>query len=178
MAATYKNWELGSDFDPYENLILNYIYDEWTLEDPPKPDTMQEYDPDDVNKVIFKVGFPSGNRAYQITALRLYTRKIQNLQLNKNWLFEIAIKINIKCKRLSRLDSETNAPTGIPIQLWNMEEEVERILGQYQPNDIVGAFTLEYNQNEREYFADDNFMKSDWSSNTIALLQVEKMTTI
>jgi hypothetical protein len=138
---------------------------------------MQEYLPTsaDSKNVVFYPGFPTAKRRHQITAVRLYTRKIANIATRGHWLFEVGINVHFYCKRLTRPSSEP-AP-GVPIEIWNMEEEVERIIGEAKINAIPGVMKLDYEENQRVHTTDDNFLKTLWESNTLVKMQLTKMTT-
>ena len=65
-----------------------------------------------------------------------------------------------------RLLAEIETPE-VDQQLENMEDEMQRIVEDYVPNEIIGIMDLVYDDNvstERVYNARDSYAKSDWRS--------------
>jgi len=158
MPVTWVVPELGTDFtQDFEDIIIQYIYDNWQETDPAKgalskPD--YESDPD---KVSFKAGFPDFFRPYEVAIVQTRTTPLE--KINGKWMFTTGLDCMVRMKRIER--------DGIAedIQLENMEAEVQRIVENYIPNSIVGIKDLIYDDNistEKIYGARDTWAKSDW----------------
>ncbi len=150
--------ELNADFsNDFEDIIIQYIYDNWIINNPAKGSTLQtdyETEPDTVS---FKPGFPDFFRPYEIAMVQTRTTPLE--KINGIWTFVTGLDVMIRMKRIER--------DGIAqdIQLENMEIEVQRIVEHYIPNSILGIKDLVYDDNvstEKVYGARDSWAKSDW----------------
>ena len=149
--------ELEADFtQDFEDTIIQYIYDNWQATDPAKDVTPQT---EDGEKVSFKAGFPDYFRPYEVCCVQTRTDLLE--KIDGKFVFSTGIDIMCRMKRIER-DAIDVDP-----QLENMEEEIQRIVEHYDPNEIVGIKDLVYNDNvsaERVYNARDSYAKSDWRS--------------
>jgi len=158
--STWLVPERGSDFDSdFEDTIIQYIYDKWSINNPAKGATLQtdyETEPDTVS---FKPGFPDFFRPYECAVVQTRTTPLD--KIGGKFTFTTGLDIMVRMKRIQR-DAVDMDP-----QLENMETEIQRIIEDYQPNEIVGIKDLVYDENvsaERVYNARDSFAKSDWRS--------------
>jgi hypothetical protein len=169
--SQYLNWENQGEFeDPYEHMLLTYIFTNWSLTGLlTKGASMQ----DKAAKIIFKPGYPSGNRPFQVTAIKMATDPKKELGPGQTWLDQTTVKINLRAKRLPRPDAETNVNDPLR-DLDKMEKEVERIARKMKANGIVGMMKLYYGGCHRVEQSDDNFTKSEWESDTAIIMEYSK----
>ena len=181
--STYLNWETQNNFDDeeggYEHRLLNYIFSQWSLTGfLTKGATMQDQGTDlDPIYIMFKPGYPSGNRPYQITAVRTTIEPQEVYSTGHGWQDGARVRINIRCRRQPRpdseLDDEGNEGT-IPAEFHLMESEIERIARQMQANGILGFDRLVFLGNARVENA-TNYASSLWESNTIIGMEYQKL---
>lgn len=158
--------ELGTDFeDDYEEMMIQYLYDNWSITDPAKP-------PDrEAQNVPFKfhVGFFDFNRPYEIVALPTTTIPTEIGDNGRRYQLYTTIEIGVRMKRLAR-----NKPDP---QIKNMEKEVKRIIMYYvNVKDIQGIKNLIFAGQDRIYDATDDYAKSDWRSVTRVNMYYENAT--
>ena len=113
--------------------LIDYIETNYSLTDPAKTDT---------TKFVFREGFYTLSKPYQITVLEQPTEVEQTISTRDLWMYTL-MYINI---RMYRLQSQ-----GIDPQLWDMREEVIRIIGEYQAYQIPGIHELRYQGGFPEY---------------------------
>ena len=106
--------------------LIDYIYTNYSLSDPLKTDFAN---------FVFREGFYTLSKPYQITVLE-QPADIEQILNDRDQIMSTMMYINI---RMYRLQSQ-----GIEPQLWNMREEVIRIIGEYQRYDIPGIHALRY----------------------------------
>ena len=182
MVATYLNWETQNNFDDeqggYEHRLLNYIFQQWSLTGYlTKGDTMQDEGTDeDPIYIIFKPGYPSGNRPFQITAVRTTIEPQETYSTGHAWQDGARVRINIRCRRQDRPNSEDDDEGNdgtMPAEFHLMESEVERIARQMQANGITGFMRLVFLGNARVE-NQTNFASSLWESNTLIGMEYVK----
>ena len=118
---------LGIDFtSDFDKLLIDYIKTKYSIADPTKTDT---------NSFRFSFGLSDNNelfdlnQPYEIVTVEKGTRREQELgNAGRSNNMSTSLDINI---RMQRLDHEA-------AQFGYMKREVIRIIGQYQPHDIVG----------------------------------------
>ena len=150
--------ELDADFDyDFEDRIIEYIYDNWSISDPAKDLTNPH--PETGENICFRAGFPDFNVPYEVCCVQ--TRTLLLEKIDGVHVFTTALDIMIRMKRLNR-DAIDVEP-----QLENMENEVQRIIENYESQDITGIKDLVYDENpsvQRVYNGRDSYAKSDWRS--------------
>ena len=152
--------ELGADFtQDFEDIIIQYIYDKWAINNPAKGTTMQTDYESEPDTISFKPGFPDFFRPYEVACVQ--TRTTPEEEMGGKFVFTTALDIMLRMKRIERDAIEVDQ------QLENMEEEMQRIIEDYTQNEIPGIMDLVYDGNistERVYNARDSYAKSDWRS--------------
>ena len=113
--------------------LIDYIETKYSLTDPDKTDT---------SKFIFREGFYTLSKPYQITTLEQPT-EVDQILGTRDMMMYTMMYINI---RTYRLPSQ-----GVIPQLWDMREEVIRILGEYQSYEIPGIHDIRYQGGFPEY---------------------------
>ena len=156
--STWLVPELDADFDyDFEDKIIEYIYNKWQSSDPAKDPS--DPHPETGENICFRAGFPDFNVPYEVCCVQ--TRTVLLEKIDGKHAFSTGLDIMCRMKRLNR-DAIDIEP-----QLENMENEVQRIVENYEPNEILGIKDLVYDENpsaQRVYNARDSFMKSDWRS--------------
>jgi len=156
--STWQVPELGADFtQDFEDIIIQFIYDKWTVTDPAKGSQMQTDYESEPNTVSFKPGFPDFFRPYEVACVQTRTEPIE--KMGGKWVFTTGLDLMCRMKRIER--------DGIAedIQLENMEVEIQRIVEDYVPNEIPGIMDMIYDDGistEKIYGARDSYAKSDW----------------
>ena len=158
-----SNWqvpELEADFSQdFEDMIINYIYQKWSINNPAKGSTMQTDYESEPDTISFKSAFPDYFRPYECAIVQTRTEPLE--KINGKWTFSTGLDIMLRMKRIER-DAIDVDP-----QLENMEQEIQRIVEDYVPNEIQGIKDLIYDDNvsaERVYNARDTWAKADWRS--------------
>lgn len=176
MSATYVVAGLVGDFiTDFEDLVLSYIFAEWSISAPAKGTT-----PQDTNATLrFKAGMPDGLKPYEINALQLETR-VSDKNDPQSWHFFTDVEIRITAERIAR--------DNIDPELGNMEREVQRIINQYPDQDIPGISDLIFNRMLRDYIGNTRSatgrrtvttaLSSKWSSVTTVSLSYYKTNTV
>lgn len=167
------NWivpELQTDFqDPLENMMMQYIFDQWTLTTPTelsKPADMKTQ-----NAFIqFKVGFFDTHRPYEVAAVRTTTKTEEVQEYGRRLQLSTGIDIGTRMHDINR-DKVNPA-------LDKMEKEVMRIVGQYITNEIIGIKYIIYEGNDPVLTGTDNAFKSDWRSITHVRMFYEKLNIL
>jgi len=158
--STWVVPELNADFSQdFEDTIIQYIYDKWSVNNPAKGTTLKPDYESEPDTISFKPGFPDYFRPYECACVQTRTAPLD--KIGGKFVFTTGLDIMVRMKRIQR-DAIDMDP-----QLENMETEVQRIIEDYQPNEIVGIKDLVYDENvsaERVYNAKDSFAKSDWRS--------------
>ena len=113
--------------------LIDYIYTKYSLTDPLKTDFAN---------MVFREGFYTLSKPYQITVLEQNTDINQLINTRDQDMYTL-MYINI---RMYRLQSQ-----GVDPQLWDMREEVIRIIGEYQSYDIPGVRELRWQGGMPEY---------------------------
>ena len=166
MVVTWIVPELGNNYftEPFENMLIQYIYDEWSISDPQKGASMQTSESD----IVFRPGYLAEQPTYQVLAIQ---RETQNTTENplmlgvSAWLLLTVCEVLVRMKRLVSANAdEDEMQLGIDPQLWNMEQEVLRIVGQYgkRPADIPGIKNLIYLSHQRLDEPNPSWSKSEW----------------
>ena len=173
--STYIVAALPGDFTTdFEDLLLSYIFAEWSISTPAKGTTPQ----DTAASLRFKAGMPDGLKPYEINALQTETR-VSDKNDPQSWHFFTTVEIRITAERIAR--------DNIDPELGNMEREVQRIVNQYPANDIPGIADLIFSQMSRDYtgFATGGArralttaLSSRWSSVTLVSLSYYKTNTL
>src|SRR5687768_3836905 len=138
MVVTWIVPELGAAYftEPFENLLIQYIYDKWSLVDPKfpeKPALMQGATED----IHFRPGYLAEQPTYQILCIQRQTERVSDpLMIGMTaYLMLTTCEVLVRMKRLLPANAdEDEAQLGIEPELWNMEQEVLRIVGQYGQN--------------------------------------------
>ena len=78
------------------------------------------------------------------------------------YIFQTMVPVALRAKRLTTDEN----PTKPLAMLQLMEEELQRIILTFRPNDIAGIDRLLYDGYERLYDPADTYAKSEWSSVT------------
>jgi hypothetical protein len=155
--------ELGTEFGPdYEEILIQYIYDNWSISDPPKPAAMEAQNED------FKlhVGFFDFNRPYEVVALQTTSIPSEVGDNGRRYQIYTTVEIGVRMRRLAK-----NKPDP---QLKEMEREIKRIVMSYvNMKDITGIKNMVWTGQERIYGATDDHAKSDWRSVVRVNLQYE-----
>ena len=158
--STWVVPELGTDFsEDFEDIIIQYIFDNWTATEPEKGSQMKTDYESEPDTISFKAGFPDYFRPYECAIIQTRTEPIE--KINGKWVFTTGLDIMLRMKRIERDAIEVDP------QLENMEMEIQRIVEAYQPNEITGIKDIIYDDNisaERVYNGRDNWAKSDWRS--------------
>ena len=158
--STWVVPELGTDFDyDFEDKIIEYIYNKWSIGIPAKGTQMQTDYESEPDTISFKPGFPDFFRPYECACVQTRTEPLE--KIGGKFVFTTGLDIMLRMKRIER-DAIDVDP-----QLENMEQELQRIVEDYQPNEIIGIKDLVYNDSitaERVYNGSDTWAKSDWRS--------------
>jgi len=166
MVVTWIVPELGNNYftEPFENMLIQYIYDEWSIADPQKGASMQTSESD----IVFRPGYLAEQPTYQVLAIQRQTEPVGD---NPLMISRTALSLMTTCEvllRMKRLVSanadEDEMQLGIDPQLWNMEQEVLRIVGQYgkNPQDIAGIKNMLYLGHQRLDEPNPTWSKSEW----------------
>ena len=156
--STWQVPELQADFtQDFEDIIIQFIYDKWTVTDPAKGSQMQTDYESEPNTVSFKPGFPDFFRPYEVACVQTRTEPIE--KMGGKWIFTTGLDLMVRMKRIER--------DGIAedIQLESMEVEIQRIVEDYIPNEIPGIMDMIYDDGistEKVYGSRDSYAKSDW----------------
>lgn len=140
----------------WDKLVLDYIFTNWTLTNPPKGTTM--IDELDTHFVRFRLGFPDYTSAYEINILE--TETIPTI-LNHGWRYWMQTTLLIGI-RMERLDPDRPDP-----QLGLMEREIQRLAMTYitfATQQIPGVKEMNWGGQQRVYNGNDEWNKSDWRS--------------
>jgi hypothetical protein len=164
--------EIG-DVQPgyWENLTLQYVFDQWTETDPAKGSDLI----DDTNRetVRFRVGFPDTSQSYEIVVLRIATDPTQAFVGGGRLELQTTLEFTTRMKRIDRDKPD--------LQLLRMELELMRIIMSYSqifPRGITGIKDIRYGGNSMLYSATDTWAKADWRSVTRAYLIWEIAVTV
>ena len=164
MTVTFIVPELGNAYfsEPFENMLIQYIYDKWSISDPAKPSLMQGADED----IVFRPGYLADQPSYQVLAIQRETQNVGDpLMIGATALSLMTIcEVLVRMKRLLPANADEDENLGIEPQLWNMEQEVLRIVGQYKkvPQDIAGIKNLIYLGHQRLDEPNPTWSKSEW----------------
>lgn len=143
MSATYgvSGSSPFADFTTdFEDLVLQYLYNEWSISDPAKPAAMQGNNQD----LEFRPGFRRNRPAYQVLCIQTDTPPPEDQEVSRrSWKFMTSLEITIVVRRINR--------DNIDPQLGNMEREVQRIISQYRKDDIPGIVDMFYRGQARVY---------------------------
>jgi hypothetical protein len=139
---------LGTAFPTqFTKSLIDYIVGKYSLADPLKTDT---------TNMIFREGFFTTNKPYEITTLEQNTEVDQILHSRDQTMWTL-MYINLRMYRLN--------PQGVDPQLWNMREEIIRIIGEYQKYDIAGISEIRYQGGFPIYLSNsdrDAGIEQDW----------------
>lgn len=148
MSATWQVPELGTDFtEDFEDMVLEYIQDEYSIINPDKTDT---------EHFSFNVGFFPFFKPYEICCISTDTVPPRFTNGGRDCYTSTGIEVGI---RMERLDRNKTDP-----QLGNMEREIIRIAGQYRPDNIPGIKMMLWDGGNRIYGGKDQWAESDWRS--------------
>jgi len=104
-----------------------------------------------------RVGLQNFFQPYGATILPTRT-SIEKQSLQKHaggyWLYEAQFEIIVSAKRLAR--------DNVDAQLGNVEREIQRLVCQYNPNDIDGIEDMLYRGQERIYGFAGSWVASEW----------------
>ena len=131
---------LGIDFtSDFDKLLIDYIKTKYSIADPTKTDT---------NSFRFASGLSENNepfdlnQPYEIVTVEKGTRREQELgNAGRSNNMSTGLDINIRMERLAHEAA----------QFGYMKREVIRIVGQYQPHDIVGIRDIVWEGGDPEY---------------------------
>lgn len=178
--STFHPPELTEDFQTdFEDLMIQYVYDKWSITDPAKGSQMQPDSIAEPDTIGFRSGFPDYFRPYEVCCIQTVTLPIEGEQTTGkgSFWFTTTVQFLLRMKRLDRDALEVNP------QLENMEDEIERIVQHYvgYPQDIPGIKDLEFDYPvsvQRVYDATDNYAKSDWRSVVSIKLLYQKVNLL
>lgn len=153
---TYGVPELSSpgnavDFSTdFEDMLINYVYQEWGIADPPKPANMVGD-----TKIQFRPGFPAYNTPYEVLCLQHETTLIDKVSAQQ-YHYQTVCEIRLVENHIKR--------DQVDPQLGNMEREIQRIVNQHKYNEIPGIHRILYLSSRRLYDPRDTYAKSRWES--------------
>lgn len=157
--------ELGNNYfsEPFENMLIQYIFDQWSISAPEKPDEMQAAD----NDIVFRPGYLAEQPTYQILTVQRETNPTSDpLMIGPTALtLMTTVEVMIRMRRLANANADPDEPVfGIDPEYWNMEQEVLRIVGQYGkvPQDIPGIKNLIFLGMGRLDDPNPTWAKSEW----------------
>lgn len=160
--------ELGTDFpNSFSKMILDYIFAKWALTgNLAKGTTMR----DNTKKIQFKAGFFDRHRPFEVAVLKGSTEVETNDTGGYQYQMMTHMQVGVRMKRLAR-----DSPV-ITEELSKMENEVQRIIGEYQktPQDITGIKNIYFRGDEPDYDAKDSWASSEWRSVVNLTLKYEK----
>lgn len=138
-----------SDFDTdIENLVIEYIFDEWSFTDPSllaKPDEMHGGNQGSNSQNIeFRSGFDRGRPAFQVLCIQTDTEVMAADVSMRSWNFKTRLEITVISNIMEDIDN-------VRPELGQMEREVQRILNQYRQGDIEGIDTMQFTGQSRIY---------------------------
>ncbi len=111
------------------------------------------------NYINIKAGLQDFFRPYDATILPTKTTLTPLTAYKGTWNVWAELEIIISARRLERDNIDT--------ELGNMEREVQRLVCQYKPNDIVGIEEMQYGGLMRIYGSrPSEWAKSNWASKT------------
>ena len=174
---TWQVPEISADFsEDFEDLLVNYLWNNWSITNPEKGASMKPNTTTETNKVSFNAGFPDYHRTYNVSCLQTITVPTEVFSGKSRYQFNTTVLVQLRMKRIER-DAIAVDP-----QLGNMEREVERLVVQYKtdPQDIPGVKDLLFDNPitiQRIYDARDNFAKADWRSVVAIKMYYEKQNT-
>ena len=133
------------------------MYDNWAETNPAKGTVLKPDYESEPDRISFKPGFPDFFRPYECAIVQTRTTPLE--KMGGFWVFTTGLDVMVRMKRIEK--------DGIAydIQLENMEKEVQRIVENYIPNEILGIKDIIYDDNvstEKVYGARDTWAKSDW----------------
>ena len=129
MSASWVAPILATDFqDDFDKLLIDYLETKYSISDPDKNNTSQK-------GMIFKFGFFSLDRPYEITTIERDTTVSKYLSPQHYWM-NTDMDINIRMERLN--------PNGADPQMGYMRREVVRILGAYTAHEIPGINQIDW----------------------------------
>lgn len=140
---------LGVQFpNDLDKMIKDYIETNYNIPDPDK--TATDY-------MRFAAGFFDYNQPYEICVIEQDTRREAELgNGGRSNYMSTRLDINLRMERLN--------PNGIDPQLGKMQNEIQRIIGQYRPHNIVGISVMTWEGSARVYshMTRDEFAETDW----------------
>jgi len=144
---------LGTDFsNDFEDMVLQYVFDKWDIDDPPKGADLVTNDRDEIK---FHPGLYDYKKTYEICAVQTVTNPLQHTMHGRLIQFQTEVRIMIRMKRLAK--------DGIDDQLGFMEREVNKIARHFRPNDIPGIDKMDVTMFDRVY-QEDEWQQSNWRS--------------
>jgi hypothetical protein len=138
-----------------EGMIIQYLYDKWTVLTPPKPTTFPSSE-----TLSFRVGFFDFSRPYEINAIQTETIPTWWDNGRRRVQLQTTVEVHLRMQRLDR-DAVKVDP-----ELALMEYEIMRIALQYvkAPQDIPGIKDIIWAGQIRDYNLTDEWSMTDWRS--------------
>jgi|SRR5687768_8213725 len=146
-----------------ENLLIQYIYDEWSIADPAKPAAKQGFG----QTIEFRPGFDRTTPAYQVLCIQTDTETVEADTSQRSFKFLTRFEITVITNIMGDLDN-------VQPQLGYMEREIQRIINQYRYQDIPGIVNLAFRGQARVY---DDIVAGANRSPTIRGSSIKSQTT-
>lgn len=143
MSATYgvAGTSPFADFSQdIENIIIDYLYQEWSILDPAKPSSKTGIG----QNIEFRPGFDRGMPTYQVLCIQTDTEVTPHDVSIRSWKFVTRVEITVITNKMGDIDN-------VKPQLGYMEREVQRILNQYNPYEIPGIINVSFQGQTRVY---------------------------
>ena len=139
--CVYQVPQLSSDFlVDFEDLVIQYLFDEWSIANPGKGATKTNTDG---SKVQFRPGFPDYSKPFEVLALQTSTTVRDR---NDAYSWHMFTQIEVRIVRAYEIQRDNVSP-----ELGNMEREVERIINEYNIDDINGIHDIIFMGRQRDY---------------------------
>ena len=135
----------------FEDMLIDYIYDDWSIADPAKPATKTGIN----NTIEFRPGFPANNKPYEVSTLTFETLELEKLS-SVQWYMQTNVTVRLREMHIAQSQKDP--------QLGNMEREILRMVHQYRDNEILGIKRMMFLGGTRIYERDDSITKSEWES--------------
>ena len=169
MPETWVVPELGHNFiDSFSKMLIEKIYDEWSFTTGylAKPPTPQGQD----NTIEFRRGIPGEFKSISVTTLQQRTVVREYIQLGQK-MQSMQTGVTVTLRVMLR---EIGAPDDY---LKKMEDELQRICGQYKQMNQVGEYMgikdLIYEGGERQYLPEDTWDKKERASTHLVQMWYE-----
>lgn len=160
MVETWVVPELGHNFiDSFSKMLIDKIYEDWSFTTGylAKPVTPQGQ----TQSIEFRRGIPGEFKSISVTTLQQRTVVREYIQLGQK-IQSMQTGVTVTLRVMLR---DIDAPDDY---LTDMEQELQRICGQYQQANQVGELAgikdLIYEGGERQYLPEDTWDKKEWAS--------------